>query len=68
MNATMRALVWGTMPIGSLAGGALGAAIGLVPALVAGGLVALAAALWLIALPRLDEVGVTEPAGLLAAA
>jgi MFS family permease len=68
MNATMRALVWGTMPIGSLAGGALGAAIGLVPALVAGGLVALAAALWLIALPRLDEVGVTEPVGLLAAA
>ncbi len=29
MNATMRFLVWGTMPIGGLLGGALGAAIGL---------------------------------------
>jgi MFS family permease len=31
MNATMRFLVWGTMPIGSLLGGALGATIGLHP-------------------------------------
>jgi MFS family permease len=29
MNATMRFIVWGTMPIGSLVGGLLGAAIGL---------------------------------------
>jgi MFS family permease len=29
MNATMRFIVWGTLPIGSLIGGALGAAIGL---------------------------------------
>lgn len=29
MNATMRFLVWGTMPIGSLVGGALGGTIGL---------------------------------------
>ncbi len=29
MNATMRFIVWGTMPIGALVGGALGAAIGL---------------------------------------
>ncbi len=29
MNATMRFVVWGTMPIGALAGGALGGAIGL---------------------------------------
>jgi len=28
MNATMRFLVWGTMPIGSLIGGALGAVVG----------------------------------------
>jgi MFS family permease len=33
MNATMRFLVWGTMPIGSLLGGALGGAIGLRPTL-----------------------------------
>jgi MFS family permease len=29
MNATMRFVVWGTLPIGALAGGALGGAIGL---------------------------------------
>jgi MFS family permease len=31
MNASMRFLVWGTLPIGSLAGGALGEVIGLRP-------------------------------------
>jgi MFS family permease len=43
MNATMRFLVWGTMPIGSLIGGALGGAIGLRPTLwvaAAGGVLA----------------------------
>ncbi len=33
MNATMRFMVWGTMPIGSLIGGALGNVIGLRPTL-----------------------------------
>jgi len=33
MNATMRFMVWGTMPLGSLLGGALGQALGLRPAL-----------------------------------
>jgi MFS family permease len=33
MNATMRFIVWGTMPIGSLIGGALGETIGLRPTL-----------------------------------
>jgi MFS family permease len=33
MNATMRFMVWGTMPIGSLAGGILGGTIGLRPTL-----------------------------------
>ena len=43
MNATMRFLVWGTMPLGGLAGGILGEALGLRPAIavsVAGGLLA----------------------------
>jgi MFS family permease len=43
MNATMRFMVWGTLPLGSLLGGALGTAIGLRPTLwvgAAGGLVA----------------------------
>jgi MFS family permease len=33
MNATMRFLVWGTMPLGALLGGALGAGIGVRPTL-----------------------------------
>src|SRR5262249_4220207 len=36
MNATMRFLVWGTLPLGSLIGGALGSTIGLPPTLWAG--------------------------------
>jgi MFS family permease len=43
MNATMRFMVWGTMPLGALAGGALGGTIGLRPTLwiaAAGGLLA----------------------------
>jgi len=33
MNASVRFIVWGTMPIGALLGGALGARLGLVPTL-----------------------------------
>jgi MFS family permease len=33
MNATMRFIVWGTMPVGALIGGALGSTIGLLPTL-----------------------------------
>jgi MFS family permease len=36
MNATMRFVVWGTIPIGALAGGTLGEAIGLRPVLAIG--------------------------------
>jgi MFS family permease len=36
MNATMRFLVWGTMPLGALAGGGLATTIGLRPALFVG--------------------------------
>jgi MFS family permease len=39
MNATMKTIVWGVMPLGALIGGALGATIGIVPTIVAGGLV-----------------------------
>jgi predicted MFS family arabinose efflux permease len=36
MNASMRFLVWGTIPIGSLIGGFLGEAIGLRPTIIVG--------------------------------
>jgi hypothetical protein len=38
MNATMRFLVWGTIPLGSLTGGALAATLGLRTALFVGAL------------------------------
>jgi hypothetical protein len=36
MNATMRFIVWGTMPLGAILGGALGSLIGLYPTIVIG--------------------------------
>jgi MFS family permease len=50
-NATLRTIVWGTMPLGTLAGGALGSTIGIVPALVAGAAVAACAIPWLLTAP-----------------
>lgn len=51
MNATMRFIVWGVIPLGALAGGALGDAIGLRPTLVVGALTGLVAFLWVLASP-----------------
>jgi hypothetical protein len=58
LNATMRFLVWGTIPIGSLVGGILGGILGLRPAIgffVAGGTVAF---LWVLLSPvrRITEI------------
>jgi len=47
MNATMRTIVWGTLPIGSVLGGIIGSTIGALPTIVIAGLVSLAAALWI---------------------
>jgi MFS family permease len=57
MNATMRTIVWGTIPIGAFIGGILGTAIGLVQTIVIGGIVSVAAALWIFLGPviRLKE-------------
>jgi MFS family permease len=46
MNATMRFIVWGTMPIGALLGGFLGQFIGLRTTLLVGALGSLLAILW----------------------
>jgi predicted MFS family arabinose efflux permease len=51
MNATLRTVVWGTLPIGTLAGGALGSTIGIVPTLVAGAVVSALAVLPLLTRP-----------------
>ena len=49
MNASMRFMVWGTMPFGSLAGGVLGTAIGLRSTLLVAGIGGLFAVLWVSA-------------------
>jgi MFS family permease len=48
MNATMRTIVWGTIPIGAFLGGALGSAVGVVETIVVGGLVNLLAVGWIL--------------------
>jgi MFS family permease len=53
MNATMRFLVWGVLPLGNLAGGALGEIIGLRATLFVGVTGATLAVLW----PLLSDVG-----------
>jgi len=51
MNATMRFLVWGTIPIGSWIGGQLGATIGLRETMWVGGIGSLLAVLWVFFSP-----------------
>jgi predicted MFS family arabinose efflux permease len=51
MNATMRFIVWGTMPIGALLGGFLGEVIGLRGTLVVAAVGALLTPLWVLLSP-----------------
>jgi MFS family permease len=51
MNATMRFVVWGVLPIGALIGGVLGTAIGLRPTLWIGAAGEAVAGVWLLASP-----------------
>jgi MFS family permease len=51
MNASVRFIVWGTIPIGAVLGGALGQAIGLWPTLLSMALGSLLAPLWVVFSP-----------------
>ncbi len=51
MNATVRTVIWGTIPIGALIGGVIGNAYGLVPAMYTGIAVSLLAGAWILAGP-----------------
>ncbi len=51
MNATIRFVAWGALPLGALAGGTLGTAIGLRPTLWIGALGQASAVGWLLASP-----------------
>jgi predicted MFS family arabinose efflux permease len=46
MNASMRFIVWGTIPLGSLVGGALGEVIGVHSTLLLGAIGGLLAVIW----------------------
>jgi MFS family permease len=61
MNATMRFMVWGTMPLGSLSGGLLGTVLGLRPTLVIGALGGLLSVLWVLATPVRTLDGLPGP-------
>jgi predicted MFS family arabinose efflux permease len=47
MNATMRTIVWGTIPVGSFLGGVFSSSFGLIPTLVIGSVVAGSAVFWI---------------------
>jgi MFS family permease len=51
MNATMRTIIWGTIPVGSIAGGILGSTIGIVNTLYLGAFLAGLAVIWIISGP-----------------
>ena len=48
MNATMRTIVWGTIPLGSFMGGIFSASLGIVQTLIIGGLISGGSILWII--------------------
>jgi MFS family permease len=77
MNSVMRFIVWGTIPIGALLGGALGTWLGLRETIVVGAIGASTAVLWIVFSPqrhlrempepvedepRTDELGALRPA------
>ena len=61
MNGTMRVIVWGTIPVGSFVGGALGVTIGLVDTMYLGGVIAGLAALWILLGPVISLKKQPEP-------
>jgi MFS family permease len=66
MNAAVRWIVWGTLPLGSLAGGVLGTLIGVRPALWVGMIGSWAAGFWVLFSPlrRMRDVPAgPEPSG-----
>lgn len=48
VNATMRTFVWGTLPLGALAGGYLGSVVGVPATIAVGASICAVAALWLV--------------------
>jgi MFS family permease len=61
MNATMRTIVWGTIPIGSFVGGILGTAIGLLPTMFVGAALTTLAGVWIATGPVIKLREQPEP-------
>jgi predicted MFS family arabinose efflux permease len=51
MNATMRTIVWGTIPVGAFLGGILGGSVGVVMTIIIGGVTSGASFLWVLFSP-----------------
>ena len=61
MNSVMRFIVWGTIPLGTLAGGALATWLGLREAIVIGGIGTTVSVLWIIFSPQRHLREMPEP-------
>jgi len=61
MNATMRTIVWGTIPVGSLVGGLLGNTVGVVDTMYVGGAIAGLAGAWIALGPVIELRKQPEP-------
>jgi predicted MFS family arabinose efflux permease len=66
MNAAMRWIVWGTLPLGALLGGVFGAAIGIRPTIWIGVVGSWAAAFWVVFSPlrTMRDIPAADLAGL----
>lgn len=62
MNATMRTIVWGTIPLGSFMGGVLGETIGVVLTIVLGAVISILAFLWIVLSPVMGLKSIPEQA------
>jgi len=61
MNSVMRFIVWGTIPLGTLTGGALASWIGLRETIVVGAIGGGAAVLWIVFSPQRHLRDMPEP-------
>jgi MFS family permease len=61
MNSVMRFIVWGTIPLGALIGGALGSSIGLRETMVIGAIGSGVAVLWIVFSPQRHLREMPEP-------
>jgi len=61
MNATMRTIVWGTIPAGSLLGGVFVVTVGVIPTIIVGTLISGGSVLWIVLGPIIKLKKQPEP-------